>query len=631
MLRLTACALVLAGMFAVSRPARNHIVYMVESKDVESEDSKQIALADDDGSAPRLITSGPAWHLYPDIDGPGTQVVYVQGPDARHLGVILHDVASGQVESVCAAEGMNLQPRFSGDGRTLAWAAPVGPGGRHQIAVLDLEKWRGDHGTKPRVLESEFACFFPALSSDGHLVAFHRNLADGRKDIRLVDLRDDSARTVSGQDEVAMAPAFSADDRWIAYARQKGGRWDIARTDWRAGTRKLVTDDDARDHAPAFRPDGGIIFASDRGGHFELWEVPAADLEAGVSTPRPLVRGDASYYAPACSGVLRSFMKQGIEPALPDPPRSSFGAVYYEGKIYVAGGHKGKEHTYPPESFMANLEIYDTATRMWKHAAPRSVPCHGFQVVAHKGGIFAFGGFAYSADHRPRWKSLDLIERYDIARDAWQVVGRLPRPRSSNAAGVVDGKVYLIGGWDSTPQKDGDLEGRFHRAIDVFDLETYAVTTSPVPLIDPLRRALSSLVVDDKILLVGGLGVGASHFELMDKVTAFDPRRGTFEEWAPLPFPTFAPAVGAVDGKLYVLGGMFRTGKLAYDYVSHIFELSSPQGRWVHTGRYLRETKGFSQVVELAPGRLAVLGGHSYDVEGDDGPVATFESLLIGP
>jgi hypothetical protein len=312
-------------------------------------------------------------------------------------------------------------------------------------------------------------------------------------------------------------------------------------------------------------------------------------------------------------------------------PRSSFGAVEHRGKIYMCGGHKGKEHTYPPESFMANLEVYDIASRTWKTAAPRSLPCHGFQIVAHGDYLYAFGGFAYSADHKPKWKSIDLIERYDIARDRWDIVGRLPRPRSSNVVGVVDGKVYLIGGWDATPQKDGDYEGRFHRAIDVFDLATGTVSVSPHALPDPLRRAMTALVVGKKVLLVGGLGQGSTHFELMDRVTAFDPATGRWEEWTPLPFPTFAPAVGMVGHDLLVFGGMFKTGRMEYEYVNHVFALPAPDARWRHTGRYLKETKGFSQVVEISPGKLAVLGGHSYDVEGDDGPVATFEVVTYEP
>ena len=622
MFKLAAYALIVAGMIGHLAPAsRTRIVYMVETAS-----DKQIALAGADGTGAKLLTSGSDWHLYPDIDAPGERVAYVTGPDAKHLGVVIQDVESGAVRAIAPADGMNLHPKFSGDGKWLAWSAPVGPGGRHQIAVLDLTA----PDAKPRILASEYPCFFPTLSSDGHLVAFHRSRDAQHRDIRLVDLRSGEAKVISLPDESVMAPAFSFDDRWIAYARQVGQKWQIARTDWRAETRFVLTDGKSRDHAPAFRPDGGLVFASDRGGHFELWELSANDMETGAP-PRRLVSGGDSYYAPASSGTLRSFMKQEMAPPLPEPARSSFGAVAYEGKIYVAGGHKGKEHTYPPESFMPNLEIYDLATKTWKTAAPRSLPCHGFQIAAYEGGIFAFGGFAYSAVHKPRWKSIDLIERYDIATDRWETVGHLPRPRSSNALGVVNGKAYLIGGWDATPQKEGDYEGRFHRTIDVFDLRTRQVSTSPHPLPDPLRRAMSSLVVGDKILLVGGLGVGATHFELMDKVTALDPVTGESSEWTPLPFPTFAPAVGLAQGKLVVLGGMFKTGPRSYDYVNHIFELPAPDARWAHSGRYLRETKGFSQVLEVEPGVLAVLGGHSYDVEGDDGPVATFELLRVGP
>lgn len=47
----------------------------------------------------------------------------------------------------------------------------------------------------------------------------------------------------------------------------------------------------------------------------------------------------------------------------------------------------------------------------------------------------------------------------------------------------------------------------------MFDLKTRRVSTSPHLLPDPLRRAMSELVVGDRVLLVGGLGQAASHFE----------------------------------------------------------------------------------------------------------------------
>jgi hypothetical protein len=46
---------------------------------------------------------------------------------------------------------------------------------------------------------------------------------------------------------------------------------------------------------------------------------------------------------------------------------------------------------------------------------------------------------------------------------------------------------------------------------------------------------------------------------------------------------------------------------------------------WRHTGRFLQETKGFSQVVPFQGG-LAILGGHHYYSDRDE-PVATVEFI----
>jgi hypothetical protein len=625
-MRLWLVASIVAGVIAVAgRTPSTRVVYMVED-----EDGRQIALAAGDGTGQVSITAGPRWHLYPDIDSPGEQVAYVEGPDARHLGVKVLHLATGRLESWTAEDGQNLHPDFSGDGRWLAYSGPLGPGGRAASAILDLrrERERAPATPSPHVIQSEHACYFPALSSDGRLVAFHRSKQDAERDVVVYDLDREELVEVSPPDGMSMAPAFSFDDSRVAYSRKTGTGWDLFVCDWRARRTVRVTDDPGSDLAPAFRPDGSLLFASDRGGHFELYQITAEDLDRGDFRVRPFVRSDASLYAPASSGTLAAELSQSLAAPIPDPPRSSFGAAFDDGRIYLAGGHKGREHTYPPDSFMADLDVYDVATESWRRAAPRSVPCHGFQIVAHRGALFAFGGFAYSADHRPRWKSLDLIERYDMALDRWEVVGRLPRPRSSNVVAVLDGKAYLIGGWDATPRSPGDAEGRFHPEVDVFDLDSGRVWTSPHRIPDPLRRALSAVVAGSEVLLVGGLGEGSTHFELIDRVTAFDPVNGRSREWPPLPFATFAPAVAGTADGLMVFGGMLRTGPRDYRYVNHVFSLPGERTRWVHTGRYLTEPKGFSQVLPLAPGRFAVLGGHSYDTRDGDGPVPTFE--LIG-
>jgi hypothetical protein len=619
----------LAGMLGL-RPAtvRERLVYVVES-----DSGQHIGIARADGSEPALLTSGPLVHLFPAIDAPATQVAFVEGPDVRHLGVIVMNLKTLARERFAPPTGMNLRPRFSGDGRYLAFSAQVG-NAAHRIAVLDLEKERkkGPHHTDPdgtRVYEpspeyvpDSAPCFFPVLSSDGHWLVYHRQVGESRQ-IVYYELRHKVSRALTELGAYCTFPALSFDDRRVAYTRGRG----IEIQDLKTGTRYALTDGSVVDHAPTFRPDGSLVFSSSRGGHYELYEVVASEVGKERPAVRPLIRGAEGYYGPCCSGPTEDFVHQELYPSLPQPPRSSFGAVLTHGRIYLAGGHKGKEHTYPPESFMANLESYDIARKSWVTLAPRPVPCHGFQLTAYKDRLYAFGGFAHSADHRPRWKSLDVVDRYDIKTDSWRAVARLPRPRSSNVVAVFGSKAYLIGGWDSTPRSSGDFEGRFLPEVDIFDMETETVSTAPYSIPKPLRRALSAVVVGDEVILVGGLGVGSTHFELLDKVTAFNPVTGKAREWTPLPFPTFAPAIARVGDELLMMGGMHKLKATDYEYLNHIFHLNSPEGRWVHTGRYLEETKGFSQVLDMGQGELAILGGHSYDTDEQDGPVSTFELL----
>ena len=125
------------------------------------------------------------------------------------------------------------------------------------------------------------------------------------------------------------------------------------------------------------------------------------------------------------------------------------------------------------------------------------------------------------------------------------------------------------------------------------------------------------------IYLAGGISEGASHFSLLDNFTRFDPVTKTFKEMTPLPFATFAPAAGTLNNKAFIFGGMFKLGGWNYEYVSHIYEYDFDTQKWKHTGRYLKEEKGFSQVVKYN-NSLGVLGGHSYQ-NNSDMPVESFE------
>ncbi len=315
-------------------------------------------------------------------------------------------------------------------------------------------------------------------------------------------------------------------------------------------------------------------------------------------------------------------------PDLPAPGRSSFGVARIDDKIYVVGGHQGREHTYPPESFLDRLECYDAGTGEWSILSPRPVEAHGYDVVTDGPYLYAFGGFTYSEDHNPNWKSIPDVHRYDTRTDSWEKVGDLSTPRSSNVVVQVGRKAYLMGGWDSTPTSDGDKEGNFLSSVEVLDLDTGELSLAPYSIPDPVRRAFTAVEMDGEVILLGGLGEGSTHFEMLDRVTAVNPETGESRELPPLPFPTFAPGAGQIDGTLYLFGGLIREGEQGYRYVDTVYKLEPGASQWEDAGVRLHENKGFPMVVGMADGSLGVLGGHSYD--DGDAPVATFELLRKG-
>jgi hypothetical protein len=473
-------SIVVVGTLGMTAPAAPRMVYMMEKGG-----GKAIVLADADGRNPKPLTHGPRWHLYPALDGSGRMVAYIEGPDPANLQVMTRDLNTGAVDQWTNRPGMHLHPRFSHDGRYLAFSGPYGPRNIARVAIVDLHQARGNspgglgetdprprarHDSTPEVIPSEFPCFFPALSSDGSLVVYQRSRGKHQKDIVLWNRANKTLTPVTDPDGESMAPALSFDDKLIAYTSRVHDRWDIYLRNLDGSRAPVqVTCGPGRNLAPQFRPDGSLVFASARTGRFQLYEISAAAMASQAFTARPLVEGDADFYAPSVSGEVNVVQKR--LPELPTPARSSFGAVRLGNRVFVAGGHRGHEHTYPPESFLAGLMYFDLETARWHQAAPRAVPCHGFGLATvrknvggeEKSFIYAFGGFTYSKDHNPQWKSLDVIERYDVAQDRWEVIGHLPRPRSSNVVAQVGTKAYLIGGWDSTPRYNNDYEGHFHR------------------------------------------------------------------------------------------------------------------------------------------------------------------------
>ncbi|MHC4880489.1 MAG: choice-of-anchor L domain-containing protein, partial [Planctomycetota bacterium] len=122
--------------------------------------------------------------------------------------------------------------------------------------------------------------------------------------------------------------------------------------------------------------------------------------------------------------------------------RGGMGAATVDGWIYVIGGRPGGGPGAGP-ALAANERFNGTN---WETRAPLPVPVQdNYATVAIGTDIYVFGGSDSSGT------PLSIVQVYDTVADTWSTLGTpMPTPRSNAAAGIVDGKVAVVGGADAS-------------------------------------------------------------------------------------------------------------------------------------------------------------------------------------
>ncbi|HSJ52713.1 MAG TPA: kelch repeat-containing protein [Anaerolineae bacterium] len=127
--------------------------------------------------------------------------------------------------------------------------------------------------------------------------------------------------------------------------------------------------------------------------------------------------------------------------------RFYYEAVELGGKVYFLGG----EHL--SGEISAAVDRYDPATGTWASAAPMLYPRALAMAWVYLGKIYVAGG-------RSAGGPLSSTEMYDPASDTWTenpaVFAPLPAPRLGAGDAILDGRLWLTGGFD-TADLDGTL------------------------------------------------------------------------------------------------------------------------------------------------------------------------------
>jgi len=220
-------------------------------------------------------------------------------------------------------------------------------------------------------------------------------------------------------------------------------------------------------------------------------------------------------------------------------------------KIYVGGGIPAEQ-----ENFSNQFVAYDPQSDEWSTLAPIPAKRHHITISAVGGKIYGFGGFTGVF---PDWLIQNTTYIYDDASNTWSDGPDMPVARGEHVALDVDGKIYAIGGRIAgAPGAKSFLEYVDTNSVDVFDTkqQTWSSGTSaPTP-----RNSQAAAVIDGKIYVVGGRQTqkdldGKMRIVNVRTLEVYDPKADQWETKAAMPLAQGGLAAAAYDGKLYVFGG----------------------------------------------------------------------------
>lgn len=240
--------------------------------------------------------------------------------------------------------------------------------------------------------------------------------------------------------------------------------------------------------------------------------------------------------------------------AFPEPSEELYGAATH-GKFYVFGG---LAPGWQPKGLAYE---YDPATDKWTKKKPMALASHHVAFTEWNGKLYAFGGFVPPPSGPPAWVPIDNAWEYDPANDSWKALAPMPTRRGSPVAATVNGKMYVIGGASTHPgsSEPAVLPARPHRSLGTVEEYDPATNTwrarSPMPT---ARNHAAVGVVNGKIYVIGGR-LGAAFIGVAsntDVVEEYDPAT---DAWgavrARMLTPRSAGAWGTYNGRIYVAGG----------------------------------------------------------------------------
>ena len=251
------------------------------------------------------------------------------------------------------------------------------------------------------------------------------------------------------------------------------------------------------------------------------------------------------------------------------------------------------------QGVVASSERFDPATGIWTSTDSMRDPRGGSLVLRLSDGrVLVVGGVGRAASDAATYGVTASAEIFDPATGHWAAAGSMSTPRSSYAGAVLmDGRVLVVGGLTTL---GNSLETT--PSADLFDPKTGRWTAT-----EPMRMARvfhsATVLADGRVLVAGGTSK-MSNLTFLATTEIYDPVKGS---WTPtgdlVDAPQFHAATRLHDGRVLLVGvagpGLDRA-------ITAIYDLAS--GTWAAAAETSAPRDHATETL-LLDGRVLVAGG----------------------
>jgi N-acetylneuraminic acid mutarotase len=209
----------------------------------------------------------------------------------------------------------------------------------------------------------------------------------------------------------------------------------------------------------------------------------------------------------------------------------------------------------------ATAAVAQMPTSPWKKGAPFPVPDEELYGVPVNGKMYVIGGWDDG-------KAAGLTYEYDPATDKWTKKAPMPRAAHHAALAAANGKVYVFGGFVVPKDVTVPTGGAWEPVNDSWEYDPATDSWKSLAPLPGKRGSAVAAEVGGKIYVIGGATTVEnsrdSYFtffgpsQVLSTNDVYDPATNKWEHRRPMSVPRNHAYGAAVGGKIYVIGG--RTG-----------------------------------------------------------------------